>query len=156
MSTTSDRLRELGLELPVPPDARRAFVPVQRAGNLLYVSGQTPMRAGELTVRGLVGAEVDEKTAREAARLSVLNALARLDREDGGLDAVTQVVRLTVYVASAPDFVRQPAVADAASELLVDVFGEAGAHARSAIGAAVLPGNAPVEVEMIVRAEERA
>ncbi len=150
MATAHERLRELGLTLPTPPEGRRAFLPVRRAGDLLYVSGQTPMLDGALTVRGLVGAEVDEQAAGEAARLCVLNALTRLDAEPGGLDAI-RMVRLTAYVASAPGFFRQPFVVDAASELLVAILGERGEHARSAIGAAVLPGNAPVEVELIAQ-----
>jgi len=151
MSEIHRRLTELGLALPAAPSAPRAFVPVRRAGALLYVSGQTPMRDGTLTVRGRVGREVDLDAACEAARLCVLNALARLDVEPG-LDAVAEIIRLTVFVASAEDFTAQPAVADAASTLLTDVFGPAGAHARSALGVAVLPGDAPIEVELIALA----
>jgi enamine deaminase RidA (YjgF/YER057c/UK114 family) len=155
MSTVYDRLGDLGLTIPPLSTRRRAFVPVKRIGDLLYVSGQTPMHNGVLSVTGLVGGdEVNVERACEAARQATLNALAVLDSEPGGLPAITDVVRLTVYVASAPGFYRQPLVADAASELLVSVFGRLGEHARSAIGVAVLPGNAPLEVELIAAARK--
>jgi enamine deaminase RidA (YjgF/YER057c/UK114 family) len=150
MSTPSERLRELNLSLPGPPFPVRAFLPLRRHGDVVYVSGQTPLVDGRLLHAGLVGADVDVERAREAARTCVLNSLARLDAEPGGLDAVAEILRVTGFVASAPGFYEQPRVIDAASELLHDIFGEAGRHARSALGVAALPGNAPVELELIV------
>jgi len=138
------RLAELGIELPevAPPVA--AYVPAVRTGNLVYTSGQV---ARELT--GKVGAEVSEADAKDAARGCALNALAAVDAVVG-LDAVVRVVKVVGFVASAPGFTGQPEVINGASELLNEVFGEAGAHARSAVGVAELPLGVPVEVEMIV------
>ena len=138
------RLAELGIELPevAPPVA--AYIPAVRTGNLVYTSGQV---ARELT--GKVGAEVSEADAKDAARGCALNALAAVDALVG-LDAVVRVVKVVGFVASAPGFTGQPEVINGASELLGEVFGEAGAHARSAVGVAELPLGVPVEVEMIV------
>ena len=138
------RLAELGIELPevAPPVA--AYIPAVRTGNLVYTSGQV---ARELT--GKVGAEVSEADAKDAARGCALNALAAVDAVVG-LDAVVRVVKVVGFVASAPGFTGQPEVINGASELLNEVFGEAGAHARSAVGVAELPLGVPVEVEMIV------
>jgi len=138
------RLAELGIELPevAPPVA--AYIPAVRTGNLVYTSGQV---ARELT--GKVGAEVSEADAKDAARGCALNALAAVDAVVG-LDAVIRVVKVVGFVASAPGFTGQPEVINGASELLNEVFGEAGAHARSAVGVAELPLGVPVEVEMIV------
>ncbi|MFL6088937.1 MAG: RidA family protein [Aeromicrobium sp.] len=149
--TPSQRLAELGLTLPevVPPLA--AYVPASRSGDLVFTAGQVPMREGTLLAIGKVGAEVTAEDATACARQCALNALAAAASVAGGLDAIQQVVKVVVYVASAPDFAGQPAVANGASELLGDVFGDAGRHARSAVGAAVLPLDAPVEVELVVR-----
>ncbi len=138
------RLAELGIELPevAPPVA--AYIPAVRTGNLVYTSGQV---ARDLT--GKVGAEVSEADAKDAARGCALNALAAVDALVG-LDAVVRVVKVVGFVASAPGFTGQPEVINGASELLNEVFGEAGAHARSAVGVAELPLGVPVEVEMIV------
>jgi enamine deaminase RidA (YjgF/YER057c/UK114 family) len=145
----SDRLTELGIELPtvVPPLA--AYVPAARTGNLVYTSGQLPMVAGKLSAVGKVGAEVSPEKARDLARLCALNALAAVHGLVG-IDAVVKVVKVVGFVASAPGFTGQPAVVNGASELFGEVFGEAGAHARSAVGVAELPLGAPVEVEVIV------
>ena len=146
-----ERLAELGLELPpvVPPVA--SYVPAVRSGDLVFTSGQLPMAGGELGGVGKVGAQVTPERARELARLCALNALAAIDALVG-LDAVQQVVKVVGFVASMPDFSGQPAVVNGASELLGEVFpGEAGRHARSAVGVAVLPLDAPVEVELVVR-----
>jgi enamine deaminase RidA (YjgF/YER057c/UK114 family) len=148
-----DRLRELGLELPpvVPPVA--AYVPAVRAGNLVFTSGQLPMVDGELQAIGKVGALVTPEQAKELAHTCALNALAAIDALVG-LDSVVQVVKVVGYVASAPEFTGQPAVVNGASELLGQVFGDeeggAGQHARSAVGVAALPLDAPVEVELVV------
>ena len=148
----SARLAEYGLTLPdvVPPLA--AYVPASRVGDLVFTAGQVPMRDGALMHVGKVGAEVSEDEARACAAQCALNALAAAASVAGGLDAIQQIVKVVVYVASAPDFVGQPAVANGASELLGAVFGDAGQHARSAVGAASLPLDAPVEVELVVRA----
>lgn len=145
----SQRLAELGIELPqvVPPVA--AYVPAKRTGSLVYTAGQLPMVAGKLAATGKVGAGVTPEQAKQLARTCGLNALAAVHALVG-IDAVTQVVKVVGFVASAPGFTGQPAVVNGASELFGEVFGQAGAHARSAVGVAELPLNAPVEVELIV------
>jgi len=149
--TARERLAELGLELPpvVPPVA--SYVPAVRTGDLVFTSGQLPVAGGELGAVGKVGAQVTPERAQELARVCALNALAAVDALVG-LDNVEQVVKVVGFVASLPDFTGQPAVVNGASELLGDVFpGEAGRHARSAVGVAALPLDAPVEVEVVVR-----
>jgi enamine deaminase RidA (YjgF/YER057c/UK114 family) len=143
------RLAELGLSLPsvVPPVA--AYVPAVQSGNHVYVSGQLPMIEGKLGGTGKVGGEVTPERARELAAASALNALAAIDALVG-LERVVKVVKVTGFVASTPDFTGQPTVINGASELFGEVFGEAGRHARSAVGVAGLPLDAPVEVEVIV------
>ena len=147
----SARLADLGLALPdvVPPLA--AYVPALRVGDLVFTAGQVPMRDGTLMNVGKVGADVSESDAQACAQQCALNALAAAASVAGGLDAIQQVVKVAVYVASTPDFTGQPAVANGASELLGAVFGDAGQHARSAVGAVSLPLDAPVEVELVVR-----
>jgi enamine deaminase RidA (YjgF/YER057c/UK114 family) len=143
------RLAELGITLPdvVPPVA--AYVPAVRTGSLVYTSGQLPMVAGALPATGKVGGAVTPEQAKPLARACALNALAAIHALVG-LDSVVRVVKVVGFVASAPDFTGQPAVVNGASELLGEVFGEAGRHARSAVGVAALPLDAPVEVELIV------
>ncbi|SOD67730.1 Enamine deaminase RidA, house cleaning of reactive enamine intermediates, YjgF/YER057c/UK114 family [Streptomyces zhaozhouensis] len=150
VSGVERRLTELGLELPpvVPPVA--AYVPAVISGRYVYTSGQVPLVAGALPVAGKVGAEVDEERARDMARLCALNALAAVKSVVGDLDRVARVVKVLGFVASAPGFTGQPQVVNGASELLGEVFGERGRHARSAVGVAVLPLDAPVEVELQV------
>ncbi|HVE97704.1 MAG TPA: RidA family protein [Mycobacteriales bacterium] len=150
MSAVEDRLAELGLSLPevVPPVA--AYIPALRNGSLVWTSGQLPMVSGTLKATGKVGADVDPDEAKELARICALNALAAVKSVVGDLDAVRRVVKVVGFVASAPDFTGQPGVINGASELLGEVFGEAGRHARSAVGVAVLPLDAPVEVEIVV------
>ena len=144
------RLRELGLELPSPPTPAGAYVPAARVGNLVFTAGQLPFRDGELYATGKVGAEVSAEEAYEAARLCALNALAAAAAQTGGLGGIDRIVKVTGFVASAPAFNGQPGVLNGASELLGEVFGEAGLHARSAVGVAELPLDAPVEVEIVV------
>jgi enamine deaminase RidA (YjgF/YER057c/UK114 family) len=143
------RLKELGLTLPpvVPPVA--AYVPAVQTGNLVYTSGQLPMVDGELPAVGKVGAQVTAEQGKELARTCALNALAAIDALVG-IDSVVRVVKVVGFVASAPDFTGQPGVINGASELLGEVFGDQGRHARSAVGVAALPLDAPVEVELIV------
>jgi enamine deaminase RidA (YjgF/YER057c/UK114 family) len=125
-------------------------MPAVRTGNLLFLSGQLPLVEGKLVGTGSVGATVDLETAKQAARTAALNALAIVADQAGSLDNVARIVRVGVFVASAPGFTQQPQVANGASELLVEVFGEQGKHARAAVGVAELPLGAPVEVEMVV------
>ncbi len=147
----SERLAELGVVLPAVPTPAGAYVPAVRVGDLVYTAGQLPFVNGELTETGLVGADVSAERAAELARTAAINAVAAVADLTGGVDAIGQVVKAVVFVASAPDFVDQPAVANGASEVLGAIFGEAGRHARSAVGVAVLPKNSPVEVELVVQ-----
>jgi enamine deaminase RidA (YjgF/YER057c/UK114 family) len=137
--------------LALPPVAKpvAAYVPAVRCGSLVWTSGQLPLVDGALPLTGKVGAEVDAARAKELARTCALNALAALAEEAGGLDAIGRIVKVVGYVASAPGFFGQPGVVNGASELLGEVFGDAGRHARSAVGVAVLPLDAPVEVEVV-------
>ncbi len=150
MSTPEERLAELGLQLPAVAAPVAAYVPAVRTGNHVYTSGQLPMVEGVLQQAGKVGAEVTPEAAKELAQRCVLNALAAVKAEVGDLAAVTRVVKVVGFVASAPGFGGQPQVVNGASELLGAVFGDAGVHARSAVGVTVLPLDAPVEIEMIV------
>jgi enamine deaminase RidA (YjgF/YER057c/UK114 family) len=149
MTTPLQRLAELGITLPavVPPLA--AYVPAARSGSLVFTAGQLPMVEGAMAVTGKVGAEVSVAEATAMARTCALNGLAAIHALVG-LDSVVRVVKVVGFVASAPDFTAQPAVINGASELLGQVFGEAGAHARSAVGVAALPLDAAVEVELLV------
>jgi enamine deaminase RidA (YjgF/YER057c/UK114 family) len=150
MSTPEERLAGLGLTLPdvVPPVA--AYVPAARSGSLVFTAGQLPMRDGALIATGKVGGEVDTDVAYECARQCALNALAAVRAEVGDLSAIKRIVKVVAFVASVPEFTGQPGVANGASELLGEVFGDAGRHARSAVGVPVLPMDAPVEVELVV------
>lgn len=151
--TASERLRELGLELPPVAKPVAAYVPAVRHGDLVYTSGQLPLVGGELAVTGKVGTAagaVTPEAAKDAARTCVLNALAAAAAAVDGIDHIARVVKVTGFVASEPAFTGQPAVVNGASELLGEIFGEAGSHARSAVGVAALPLDAPVEVEIVV------
>lgn len=147
--SASARLAELGVTLPTPAAPLAAYVPAVRTGNLVYTSGQLPLVGGEVTHAGKVGAEVTPEAAKTAARTCALNALAAIHALVG-IDSVTRVVKVVGFVASAPGFNGQPGVVNGASEFLGEVFGDAGTHARSAVGVAELPLDAPVEVELIV------
>jgi enamine deaminase RidA (YjgF/YER057c/UK114 family) len=149
MADVHARIAELGLTLPPVTPPLAAYLPAVRSGNHVYVSGQVPMADGALLATGKVGAEVEPARARELAARCALNALAAIENLVG-LGAVVRVVKVTGFVASAPGFTGQPGVINAASELFGEVFGEAGRHARSAVGVAELPMGAPVEVEVIV------
>jgi enamine deaminase RidA (YjgF/YER057c/UK114 family) len=150
VSTPEERIAELGLTLPSDSPPLAAYVPAVRTGDLVFTAGQLPRRDGELVATGKVGADVTPEVATEAAAACALNALAAIKGEVGDLSAVRRVVKVVVFVASAPDFTGQPGVANGASELLGKVFGDAGVHARSAVGVAVLPLDVPVEVELVV------
>lgn len=154
-STASDnwtaRLAELGIELPPVAAPVAAYVPAIRAGELIYSAGQLPFVGGKLPAAGKVGAEVSVDQAVEAARIAALNGLAAVSSVAGGIDQIERVVRVVIFVASAPDFTGQPQVGNGASNLIGEIFGPAGQHARSAVGVAVLPLDAPVEVELVVQ-----
>lgn len=149
-ATPQERLAALGIDLPAAATPVGAYVPALRAGSLIYTSGQLPLVDGALAATGKVGAEVTPEQAQEFARACALNALAAVRAEVGDLSAVSRVVKVVCFVASDPGFTGQSKVANGASDLLKDVFGDAGVHARSAVGVAVLPLDAPVEVELIV------
>ena len=150
------RLEELGIELPLTPAPAGAYVPATRAGNLIFTAGQLPLEAGEITVQGKVGDTVDVEEARDAARLCAMNALAAASSQTGGVAGISRIVKVTGFVASAPGFHEQPQVINGASEFLGEIFGDAGLHARSAVGVAELPMDAPVEVEIVVEARPDA
>jgi enamine deaminase RidA (YjgF/YER057c/UK114 family) len=154
MTTPEERLAELGVTLPQPPAPVASYVPVVRSGDLLFVSGQIAMVDGELKRKGLVGREISIEDANADARVCALNALAHVKSFTGDLSRVRRIVKLTVFVASSENFHAQPSVANGASDLLAEVFGDAGRHARSAIGVAELPLGAAVEVEMIAEVSE--
>ncbi|SON60114.1 hypothetical protein MSIMFI_01607 [Mycobacterium simulans] len=143
------RLGQLGVALPQVTAPLAAYVPAVRTGNLVYTAGQLPFEAGKLVRTGKVGADVNPEEGKALARLCALNALAAVDSVVG-LDAVTRVVKVVGFVASAPGFNGQPSVVNGASDLLSEIFGDQGAHARSAVGVSELPLDAPVEVELIV------
>jgi len=150
MSIVEDRLAELGRVLPGVAAPVAAYVPAVRSGSYVFTSGQLPMVDGSLAATGKVGAEVSAEDAKQLAATCVLNALAAIKAEIGDLDRVRRIVKVVGFVASTPDFTGQPGVVNGASELLGEVFGDKGVHARSAVGVAVLPLDAPVEVELIV------
>ncbi len=145
------RLAELGLVVPEVAKPVAAYVPAVVSGDHVFTSGQLPMRGGELMVTGKVGGEVSPEEATECAQQCILNAIAAVKSVVGDLTRVVQVVKVVAFVASTPDFTGQPQVANGASELLGKVFGDAGVHARSAVGVPVLPLDSPVEVELVVR-----
>lgn len=142
------KLRDLGIELPSPPKPYASYRTAVRSGDLLYIAGQGPVRNGQVTVRGKVGDRVAVGEAYEAAKLSALNALAIAREHLGSLSRVRRAVRATVYVASTPTFTDQPRVADGATDLLRELWGEEGLPARAAVGVAVLPLDIPVELEL--------
>jgi enamine deaminase RidA (YjgF/YER057c/UK114 family) len=151
VSAVEQRLADLGLSVPEVAKPVAAYVPAVVSGDLVFTSGQLPMKNGELMHTGKVGGEVGQEEATACAQQCALNAIAAVKSMIGDLDRVAQVVKAVVFVASTPDFTGQPQVANGASELLGQVFGDAGVHARSAVGVPVLPLDSPVEVEIVVR-----
>lgn len=149
MSTPTARLAELGITLPAVATPAGAYIPARRSGTLVFTAGQVPFVDGKLAATGKVGADVDAEVAYQLARICALNALAAVDALVG-LDTVTGIVKVVGFVASAPGFTGQPGVINGASDVLGEIFGDAGRHARSAVGVAELPIGAPVEVELIV------
>jgi enamine deaminase RidA (YjgF/YER057c/UK114 family) len=154
MGKIATRLDELGIVLPVAPRPVASYVPAVRTGNLVFVSGQVPLHEGELVAKGPVPSVVNPATAAEAARQCALNALAVLGAELGGdLDRVVRIVRLGVFVACDPGFEGQPQIANGASDLIGEIFGEPGRHARAAVGSVALPLGATVEIEMVAEVD---
>lgn len=148
------RLTELGITLPTPAKPVAAYIPARRAGNLLYISGQIPMKDGQMIAKGAVPSEVSIETAQECARQCVLNGLAAAKAELGSLSKIKQVVRVGAFVCSDRGFYEQPKVANGASELLVSIFGDAGRHVRAAVGSVALPLGAPIEVELLFEVKD--
>jgi len=144
------RLAELGITIPQVAKPVASYVPATTTGNLVFTAGQLPFVDGQLPATGKVGDEVSAEDAKDLARIAVLNAIAAVETAIGSVDRVTRIVKLVVFVASTPGFTGQPAVANGASDTLVDIFGDAGRHARSAVGVAALPLDAPVELELVV------
>lgn len=145
-----ERLKALNIVLPTPPKPVGSYVPVTISGKIAYVSGQIPIEDGKITHKGKVPSPQSIEEAQKAARLCIINALAQLKSEIGSLDKVTRVLKVSGFVNSSPDFTEQPKVINAASDLLVEIFGEKGKHSRVAIGAASLPLDSTVEIDMIV------
>ena len=148
------RLCELGITLPTCPTPVANYVVAKRTGNLLFFSGVLPVLDGKPQFEGKVGSDLTEKQGYEAARLTGLNLISQLKNQIGDLDLVTQIVKVQAFVASAPEFYGQPAVVNGISDLLVEVFGENGKHARTAVAVPQLPLNVPIEIEMIVEVRE--
>jgi enamine deaminase RidA (YjgF/YER057c/UK114 family) len=144
------KLAELGLTLPPPPKPVATYIPAVRTGNLLFLSGVLPSRDGQLIMVGKLGQGLSIEQGMEAAKVALLNGLAIVKSETGSLDRVTRIVKMVGHIASAAGFTDQPQVLNGASDLLVAIFGDAGRHARVAIGAAELPRQAPIEIELIV------
>jgi enamine deaminase RidA (YjgF/YER057c/UK114 family) len=145
------RIEQLGLTLPAAPKPVANYVPVVRVGDLLFLSGVLPSRDGQLIMTGKLGAELSVEQGIEAAKTAALNALAIVKGEVGSLDRVKRIVKMVGHIASAPGFTDQPQVLNGASDLIVQIFGESGRHARVAVGAAELPRRAPLEIELIVQ-----
>jgi len=149
-----EQLKKLGLSLPPPAEPTFQYVPVIVHNGVAYVSGQLPKEDGEVRITGKVGDALDVETARRAAQICILQGLSCLKSAIGSLDNVDRILKVTGFVASAPGFNQQPQVIDAASNLLSDLFGERGRHARSAVGVTELPRNAPVEIEMVIAVKD--
>ena len=145
-----ERLKELGIEIPTPPSPAGSYIPVVTTGNLAFVSGQIPMKEGKVIFEGKVPENQSVDSAREAAKICIINGLAQLKINLGSLDKITKFVRISGFVNSSPDFAEQPKVINAASDLLVEVFGDMAKHSRIAVGVANLPLNSTVEIDMIV------
>jgi enamine deaminase RidA (YjgF/YER057c/UK114 family) len=154
MMTPSERLAALEMELPKVAAPVGSYVPATRTGHYVYTSGQLPFRDGELVCAGKVGSDVTVEEAQAGAAIAALNGVAAAAQAAGGLDRITRVIRVGVFVQSAPGFTEQPRVANGASDLLVGIFGDAGKHARAAVGVSELPLNTAVEVELIVQASD--
>jgi enamine deaminase RidA (YjgF/YER057c/UK114 family) len=156
MFSPEKRLQEIGIVLSEAPAPLGSYVPCVQSGNLLFLSGMLPLREGKLIRTGRVGESVSLFEAQEGARQAVCNALSILKAYLGNLDRIARCIRLNGYIASAPDFTEQPKVLNAASELLVEIFGEAGRHTRTAIGVHILPLNSPLEIDFIFEIQNKS
>ncbi len=145
-----EKINQLGLSLPTAPKPLASYIPAIRVGNLILTAGQLPFKDGSLAFKGKLGSDLNEEDGKKAAQICTLNCLSVIKSEVGSLDLIDRVVKLTVFVNSADGFINHPQVANGASDLLKEIFGENGKHVRSAVGVAELPLNAPVEIEMIV------
>ena len=145
-----DKLRELSIDLPTPPSPAGSYIPVVTTGNLAFVSGQIPMKEGKIVFEGKVPNEQSLDAARDAAKICIINGLAQLKANLGSLDKITKFVRISGFVNSNPEFTEQPKVINAASDLLVEIFGDMAKHSRIAVGVASLPLNSTVEIDMVV------
>ena len=145
-----DKLRELSIDLPTPPSPAGSYIPVVTTGNLVFVSGQIPMKEGKVVFEGKVPNEQSLDAARDAAKICIINGLAQLKANLGSLDKITKFVRISGFVNSNPEFTEQPKVINAASDLLVEIFGDMAKHSRIAVGVASLPLNSTVEIDMVV------
>ena len=145
-----DRLNELSIKIPIPPSPAGSYIPVVTTGNLAFVSGQIPMKEGKIIFEGKVPEKQSLESAREAAKICVINGLAQLKTNLGSLDKITKFIRISGFVNSNPEFTEQPKVINAASDLLVEIFGDMAKHSRIAVGVASLPLNSTVEIDMIV------
>jgi len=153
MTGVNKRLEELGIKLPVPPDPLGAYVPAVVSGHMLYISGQLPLWDGNLAYKGKVGGQVTEEEAYQAARIASINALSVIGKQLGGFDKLKRIIKLTGYVASAQGFNSQAGVVNGASDFFFEVLGEAGRHARVAVGVSELPADSPVEIEIVAEIE---
>lgn len=144
-----ERLVELGITLPVPPKPAGSYIPVVKTGNLLFVSGQIPMKEGKVVFQGKVPTDISMEDAQKASKLCIINALAQLKAEIGTLDKISKIVKVSGFVNSSQDFVEQPKIINAASDLLFDIFGDKGKHSRIAVSVASLPLNSTVEIDLI-------
>ncbi|HJT10444.1 MAG TPA: RidA family protein [Candidatus Nitrosotalea sp.] len=144
-----EKIISLNISLPVPPKPAGSYIPVTRTGNLVFVSGQIPIRDGKVEFKGKVPTDVSIDTAQQAAKLCIINVLAQLKAEIGNLDKVSKIIRVSGFVNSASDFYEQPKIINAASDLLFEIFGDKGKHSRVAVGVASLPLNSTVEIDMI-------
>jgi enamine deaminase RidA (YjgF/YER057c/UK114 family) len=145
-----DKLKELSIEIPAPPSPAGSYIPVVTTGNLAFVSGQIPMKDGKVIFEGKVPEKQSVDSARDAARICIINGLSQLKTNLGSLDNITKFVRISGFVNSSPDFIEQPKVINAASDLLVEIFGDMAKHSRIAVGVASLPLNSTVEIDMVV------
>ena len=149
-----DKIKELGYSIPEAPKPLAAYIPAIQTGNLIFTAGQLPVQNGKLIAEGKLGKDVSPEVGMEAAKISALNCLSVVKSIAGSLDKIERIVKVTVFVNSAEGFTAQPQIANGASEFLVNVFGEAGKHVRSAVGVNELPLNAPVEIEMVVQVKK--
>ncbi|MEF8726351.1 MAG: RidA family protein [Candidatus Bipolaricaulota bacterium] len=153
MKDYEDRVEELGIEIPEPPKPVGSYIPARRAGDLVFCSGQGPLKDDEFLHLGKVGSDLTVEEGYEAAKVCAINCLAEVKSEVGSLNKVDKIIKVRGFVSSAPGFDKQPDVVNGASDLLQKIFGENGKHARAALGTSDLPGNIPVEVEMVVKVE---